>query len=377
MKLAPAPCNHFQNSAAVAGTFKMTSALKDRDSREAPDRAPIVLAAAATGLVDFIEAHCGDVDSIFGNSGIAPDMAGAPTLKVKLSSYCRLFEEAARQVRPARFRQGNFGLWFGQQFRPRDLGMWGYAAVSAPTLGAALDNLVRLFHFHQESSWMRLAAGADGLMRLEYQIYSSEIVERRQDAELSLGMFANVIRDCAGSKWAPVEVHFEHPRPDGWEEHETAFDAPVYFSQRTNALLFPPELLRRPMPGSDLQLMSMMETCLESLGSRRGGDEGLADRVKTAIRVSLPNGYPNLDRIAAELRVTPASIQREFAERGITYKDAVELTRQNLARMYLEQRMLSLTEIAMLLGYSELSAFTRAFTRWTGASPRSYRKLRH
>ena len=349
----------------------------ERSASVASARAPVVLAAAATGLVDFIEAQSGDVDSIFGNSGIAPDMTGAPTLKLKLSSYCRLFEEAARQVRPSAFRAGNFGLWFGQQFRPRDLGMWGYAAVSAPTLGAALDNLVRLFHFHQESSFMRLAAGADGLMRLEYQIRSSDIVERRQDAELSLGMFANVIRDCAGTRWAPVEVHFEHPRPDGWEEHETAFDAPCYFSQRTNALVFRPEHMERRMPGSDLQLMSMMETCLESLGSRRDGGEGLAERVKAAIRVHLPDGYPTLDRIARELRVTPASIQREFAEQGITYKDAVELTRRSLARMYLEQRMLPLTEIAMLLGYSELSAFSRAFTRWTGCSPRSWRRVQH
>src|SRR5690606_34372900 len=193
-------------------------------------------------------------DSICGNSGIAPDVAGAPTLKVKLSSYCRLFEEAARQIRPGHFSEGNFGLWFGQQFQPRDLGMWGYAAVSAPTLGAALDNLVGLFHHHQESSWMRLVEGTDRLMRLEYQIYSSRIVERRQDAELSLGMFANVVRNCCGPKWSPVEVHFEHPRPEFWREHESAFDAPVYFSQPTNALLFRPELLNRPMPGSDLQL---------------------------------------------------------------------------------------------------------------------------
>ena len=224
---------------------------------------------------------------------------------------------------------------------------------------------------------MRLQRAADGMMRLEYQIYASEIVERRQDAELSLGMFANVIRDCCGPKWAPVEVHFEHPRPEFWKEHEDAFDAPVYFSQPTNALIFRPELLERKMPGSDLQLMTMMQTCLESLGSHRSGDEGLVERVKTAIRVSLPGGYPSLERIAHDLRVAPASIQRELAEQGLTYKDAIEVTRQSLARMYLDQHQLPLTEIALLLGYSELSAFTRAFTRWTGISPRAYRKHGH
>ncbi len=95
-----------------------------------------------------------------------------------------------------------------------------------------------------------------------------------------------------------------------------AFDAPVYFSQPTNALLFRPELLERPMPGRDLQLLTMMQTCLESLGSHRAGEDGMVDRVKTAIRVNLPGGYPSLDHIAQMLRVAPAVIQRELAERG-------------------------------------------------------------
>ena len=85
----------------------------------------------------------------------------------------------------------------------------------------------------------------------------------------------------------------------------------------------------------------------------------------------------SLERIAHDLRVAPASIQRELSGQGLTYKEAVEVTRQSLARMYLDQHQLPLTEIALLLGYSELSAFTRAFTRWTGASPRAYRKQGH
>lgn len=348
----------------------MVAAWNSGETGMTPERAsPIVLAAAATGLVGFIERHGGDVDSIFGNSGIAPDMAGSTTLKLKLSAYCRVFEEAVRQT-----GVDNFGLLFGQQFQPRDLGMWGYAAVSSPTLGSALENLVQLFHYHQESSMMRLAPGEDGLMRLEYQIVSSAIVERRQDAELSLGMFTNVIRECCGPKWGPLEVHFEHPRPPSWHDHEIAFDAPVYFSQPTNALVFRPDLLNRPMPARDLKLLTMMQNCLESLGSHRPGSDGLVDRIKTAIRLNLPSGYPSLDRIAMTLRLSPGFVQRQLAEEGLTYKEAVEMTRRSLSEPYLSQRQLPLTEIALLLGYSELSAFTRAFTRWTGISPSLYRR---
>jgi AraC-like DNA-binding protein len=327
-----------------------------------------VLAAAAAGIVRFIERHGGDVDRIFGNAGIAPDMAGQPTLKLKLSAFCTLFEEASRLT-----QHDNFGLWFGNQFEPRDLGLWGYAAVASPTLGSALGNLVNLFAYHQEVSLLRLRHGRDGLMRLEYRIEAPYIIERRQDAELSLGMFLNVIRECCGASWAPEEVHFEHPRPQEWKEHERAFLAPTYFSQPSNALLFRPDILDRPMPGRDLKLMTTMQACLECLGHAAPAAANLLDRVRSTIRVRLPDGYPPLDAVAEGLRVPAATIQRELARHGLLYKDLVEMTRRELAFMYLRQRQLPFSEIALLLGYSELSAFSRAVRRWTGSSPRDVR----
>ena len=329
---------------------------------------PGVLASAATGIVGFIEKFGGDVDRIFGDAGILPDMAGAPTLKLKLSAFCQLFEESARQT-----GHGNFGLWFGNQFKPRDLGLWGYAAVSAPTLGSALENLVGLFPYHQESSAMRLVRGRDGLVRLEYQITAPAIVERRQDAELSLGMFLNFFRECCGPSWAPEEVHFEHPKPALAKEHEMAFDAPVYFSQPTNALLFRPEILARRMPATDLKLLAVMQTCLERLGSEPPAEDPLLDRVRTAVRVKLPEGCPALEEVADDLRVPVGAICRDLHHGGTTYTELVEGVRRDLALSYVRQRQLPFSEIAMLLGYSELSAFSRAFRRWTGASPREWR----
>jgi AraC-like DNA-binding protein len=333
--------------------------------------APAILASAATGIVSHIERLHGDIDSIFGNAGIAPEMAGLPTLQLRLASFITLFEEAARRT-----GQDNFGLWFGNQFMPRDLGLWGYAAISSPTVGSALENLVNLFRFQQGSSMMRCVKRKDGLLRLEYQIIAPDIVARRQDAELSLGMFLNVIREGMGPKWAPEEVHFEHPRPQAWKDHESAFDAPVYFSQPTNALVFRTNILDRSMPARDLQLLAVMQTCMEQLGPSSAAADGLFDRICAAIRMRLPNGYPTLEQIAHDLRISPGAVQRELSDRNVTYKDAVETTRRNLAEMYLQQRQLPLTEIALLLGYSELSAFSRAFTRWTGTSPRQYRRVK-
>lgn len=339
------------------------------DRHERPDGGPAIIAAAATGIVEYIEGLGGDIDTIFGNAGIDPAVAGSTTLKLRLSDFCTLFEEAA-----GRTGASNFGLWFGNQFRPRQLGLWGYAAVSSPTLGAALENLVGLFRYHQESSSMRFRRDEDGLCRLEYRIDAPGIVERRQDAELSLGMFLNVVREACGSAWAPVEVHFEHPRPADVDEHMRAFDAPVYFAQPTNALVFRPEILQRRMPASDLTLMAMMRTCLTQLAEIDEGPVSLADSVRSAIRTRLPQGHPALEEVAADLRVPAAAITRALAGLGLSYKEMVERTRRELALSYLRQRHLPLSEIAFLLGYSELSAFSRAVKRWTGTSPRKLRE---
>jgi AraC-like DNA-binding protein len=330
---------------------------------------PGVLASAATGIADHIARRHGDLDLICGRAGVSPATVGQPTVSLGLSSYCALFEEAARQT-----GDGNFGLWFGNGFKPRDLGLIGYAAVSSPTLGSALENFVDLFAHHQQSTVMRIAEPEQGLVRLEYQIRVPDILVRRQDAELSLGMFLNIIRENCGSSWSPLEVHFEHPRPEGWREHESAFDAPVFFAQPTNALIFRKELFSRPMPAPDLKLLSIARLCLKSVGVQSVTPETLTDRVKAEVRARLADGYPALEDIAATLKATPSGIQRELNRAQMTYKDVVEEVRKGLAFAYLRQRELPLSEIAFLLGYSELSAFSRAFSRWTGASPRQYRQ---
>jgi AraC-like DNA-binding protein/Flp pilus assembly pilin Flp len=341
---------------------------EDRDTA-ADGGEPAVIAAAATGIVDYIDRLGGDIDTIFGNSGIAPESAGSTTLKLRLADFCTLFEEASKRT-----GYDNFGLWFGNQFQPRDLGLWGYAAISAPTLGSALETLVGLFRYHQESSVMRFVRDTDGFVRIEYRIEAPDILERRQDAELSLGMFLNVVRECCGMGWSPEEVHFEHPRPPGFTDHERAFGAPVYFAQNTNALLFRPDILERRMPACDLRLMTMMRSCLIELADVANPPLSLFDSVRSAIRHGLPQGCPTLESVCRDLRITPTAVHRALSLEGVAFKDLIEATRRELAMSYLRQRHLPISEIALLLGYSELSAFSRAVRRWTGTSPTLIRR---
>ena len=196
---------------------------------------------------------------------------------------------------------------------------------------------------------------------------------RRQDAELTLGMVVNVFRHCLGPSWAPEEVHCEHPKPEGWREHESAFAAPVYFGQRTNAVIFRNDGLTRRMPHANLRKLNLLCDEIVQVGGGTGV-VSLLDQVKGEIRSRLPDGLPYVETIADALGIPRWTLQRRLADYGVSFSDAVDLVRRELAERHIRQAYVSIVEIADILGYSELSAFSRAFRRWFGLSPQKYRE---
>ena len=323
---------------------------------------PAILASAATGIVGHIERLHGDIDSIFGNAGIAPEMAGLPTLQLRLAAFITLFEEAARRT-----GQDNFGLWFGNQFLPRDLGLWGYAAISSPTVGSALENLVEP---------VPLSAGLflPALPEAQGRPAAPGIPDRRarhRGAAAGRGAVARHVpqrdpRIPAGRngrrKRCISSIRARRPgrsmnrrstlrsisasRPTPW------CSAPTSSAARCRRAICSCSPSCRPAWSSWVRPRRRPTDC--STGS--APPSGCA--CPTAIR-----RWTRLRTICASL---PAPCSASCRDHNVTYKDAVETTRRNLAEMYLQQRQLPLTEIALLLGYSELSAFSRAFTRWTG-----------
>ncbi len=327
-----------------------------------------VLSAAATGSAELFRRYNGDVEAILGRVGIRADDLDGPINEINLAQYCAMFEEAARQT-----GQDNMGLEFGQNFMPRQLGMLGYAAVSSPTLAAALRNLETYFPAHQGQTSFGLVQDC-GILWLCYRIFDERIERRRQDAELSMGMFCNVFREALGRTWAPLEVRFEHERPDGAAEHERRFGAPVKFGRRTNAIAFRRSDLDACMPSQDPYLFSLVRPFLESRCQPTTDPQEFAALLRNEIKVHLRNGLPTLQEAAKMTRLSEASFQRLLRANGISFADVLRAAREELAIHYLTRSDLSLTEIAFSLGYSELSAFSRAFRSWTGISPQRFRR---
>ncbi|MBE8591305.1 AraC family transcriptional regulator [Pseudomonas sp. MAFF 301449] len=330
-----------------------------------------VLSSAATGLIEFIQQKGGDADRILGHAGLNPEHLQHPTLSLDLNQYCAVFEEAARQT-----QDDNFGLRYGNQFKPDGLGMLGYVGICSETLGDALRNVVKVFPIHQQGSLLRLEVEGEWC-RLDYQVQYGAIFRKRQDAELSLGMFTNLMRHAIGQKWAPERVHFEHPQPEAWHEHCKAFDAPVFFGQPCNSLVFRRSVLEKVMPGRDSRLLAIVMESMDLL-ARQGGERqsvnGIINDVQAQIRIQLSNGDPCLDQVAEHLQMTSWTLQRRLGETGMTFSSLVDKVRQELAQYYLTQAHLPISELALLLGYSEVSAFSRAFRRWHGVSPKQWRQ---
>ncbi|RVU51031.1 AraC family transcriptional regulator [Pseudomonas syringae pv. syringae] len=329
-----------------------------------------VLSSAATGLVDFIHRKGGDSDRILGRAGLDPEHLQHPTWSLNLGQYCAVFEEAAKQT-----QDDNFGLRYGSQFKPDGLGMLGYVGMCSETLGDALRNVVKMFPIHQQGSLLRLEEMGEWC-RLDYQVQYGAIFHKRQDAELSLGMFTNLMRHALGQKWAPERVYFEHPQPQAWHEHCKLFDAPVFFDQPLNSLLFRRSLLDQAMPGRDSRLLTIVMESMSLLvrpTSDSSDANGIVHDVQAQIRIQLADGEPNLERVSEQLQIGSWTLQRRLGDSGLTFSQLVDKVRRELAQHYLSQANMPISELALLLGYSEASAFSRAFRRWYGVSPRQWR----
>jgi AraC-like DNA-binding protein len=330
---------------------------------------PRVATVAAAGVLGVISQFGGDAGRIFGAARLELDQVMNVASTLDLRRYCDLFEQAALQTGVS-----SFGLRFGARYRLEDMGMMGALVLNSATLGEALRHLCAYFPAMQEHSSLSLREEGE-LVALCYQITDGRIAQRRQDAELSIGIFNNIFLRCLGPGWAPEEVHFEHLRGGDASEIAGLLGAPVYFAAPKNAILFRREVLARRMPGAAPERVPALRAALRRRLEVARPDDFIG-QVMAEIRRGFAEGNANIDRVAARLGLSEAGLYRRLAERNENFSALTQVIRRELAVMYVAQPGIAFTELAPLLGYSELSAFSRAFTRWTGVSPARYRMER-
>jgi AraC-like DNA-binding protein len=322
----------------------------------------MIRAGAATGVLEAVASRGGSPERVLRSAGLRGAELGDPDRLVDLARLNALYEAAARETGDTAF-----GLHLGLAWDLGRLGTLSYAVLNAPTVGIGLHNLARY-------SGANLQAGRIGLVvrgrevRVSYEL-NAEPELCRQHAEGAAVLICRVLRRLVGDTWRPVQVLFGHRHPPDVSEHGRAFGAPIHFGVGANATIVLDAVhLEQAVPGADRLLLPIVERHLDRVLATAAGDVWLV-QVRNAIAQTLCDGSPRIRTIAKRLAMSVRTLQRRLDERGVVFTALVAEIRSALAHRYLADPRADLTEVALLLGYSDLSAFDRAFRRWTGSTP--------
>lgn len=185
-----------------------------------------------------------------------------------------------------------------------------------------------------------------------------------------------VLRAMTETNISPLGVAFQQPAPADTSDYATAFQCPVYFGQAQNVLTYRTQDLLKPTAKADLSINQfLVAKVAEETAGLKVGESGLLTQVDTLIRRALPGGIPSMAKVGQQLGMSNRTLTRRLAAEGVTFRELIQRTQETLARQLLRSTNQSMAEIAFQTGFSEQSAFSRAFKRWTGHAPAAYRQL--
>lgn len=300
--------------------------------------------------------------------GLDEKILSAPESEIPVPQYVALWEVLGREVSPS------IGLEVAMRTESSELGAYGHAIRCAPSMQLVLRSLSRFMVVLTQSTQLEVEDNGKWVT-LAYRVTDASIVQRRQDAELTICVVLNLLREVTQHpQLIPVRVAFEHRAPADLTRHRQAFACPIRFEQPDNRLYFARELLDMPIRTADSRLFQALEPFLEQQRKTRSSATDLLTQITHHIASSLSSGCASLDQVASGLNIGVRTLQRRLAEHNVEFSRLVEEVRRSLAENYVMQSDYSLTEIALLLGYSEASTFCRAFRRWTQLTPQQFRQ---
>jgi len=265
----------------------------------------------------------------------------------------------------------HFGLLVGQEDMLSSLGLVGCLMPPRQTVGKALQTLA--WHLRQHSlDAAPLLSVSDGMATLRCVAHDPGIEGADQIADGAIATALNIMRALCGPRWAPTEVLLPRPPPSDLGPFERLFRAPVRFDAGTAALIFPMFWLRQPIAGAGEVLRLLFEERFdpsEVIPYHGTFSNGL----RHMLRTRLMKEDCSAKRIAGLLSMNRRTLNRRLHGEGTSFTIVVNEVRFEIARQLLADSEVTFNQVAAALGFSEPSAFTRAFRRWSGQSPTEWR----
>lgn len=267
------------------------------------------------------------------------------------------------------------GLHLARLLERGTFGLAEFAARSAPTVGAGLERLVRYIGLLNELVTVEVHRQAR-LVSVEQRIAGKPSCLGRHANEFFVGFMVHQLRELTGAEQAPRRVWFAHRAPPRQDELARALGANrLEFDRGANGFEIDAALLAKPLATAEPVLLGLLDDQAAQQLSLRASPIRFLGQVRAIVHQSLPDGAPAIASVAKAMSLSSRSLQRRLGDEGTTFKQLVESVREEMARAYVARGTQPMGEIAFLLGFSESSAFVRAFKRWTGMTAREFRAL--
>lgn len=305
------------------------------------------------------------LDPILSDIGLPSDIFADPDNTLPFPVFCRLVGLCTEAV-----GREDFGLLICERIGASNLGLVGFLLKQAPDVRTALGDLVRYLHHHDRGAVPFLTL-ADGEARLGYSILEPHVPATAQIYDGALAIGCNVMRGLCGPHWTPTEVTLSRRRPAAPGRYERFFGAAVRFDAEQSALVFPERWLDTPIEGADAALRRVLQEQVDLLEAEE--TSGFAEQVRRLLRTCLLTRNGTFDDIAGLLQTTRRTLTRRLEAEGTTFRQLSEEIQYEIARQLIENTAMTMTEIGLVLRYSEASAFSRAFRQWAGTTPRDWR----
>ena len=309
-----------------------------------------------------------DADAVFREVGLDPGALNDPGARYPVASMTRLWGVA-------RERSGDpcFGLTAAEQWHPTTWHGLGYAWLASTTLEEAMRRLVRYSAVISNAAEFRLleVGGRFKLVLAVHRESGVEPVPAVMDA-----VAANVVhmsRLTYGDDFNPVSIELRHSGTGCRKRRREFFRCPIQYDAEEIAVEIERSVACKPLSTANADLAHANERVISDYLAELGGG-GVAMRVRARLVDGLPSGDVTEKSVAESLNMSARTLQRRLSDENTTYKSVLEDTRRQLAERFIRDRTLTLNEITYLLGFSEISSFSRSFRRWTGMAPTVYRQ---
>ncbi|MFG1461973.1 AraC family transcriptional regulator ligand-binding domain-containing protein [Xanthobacter sp. DSM 24535] len=332
----------------------------------------LITTSATQALVSTIAGKGTDTGEVIAKLGMAQENFCGSSSFLPLATFTSILESAA-EVRG----DATFGVELGKAFRHEGLGPIALLFLTSRTVGDALEKFTRCFPSVQSNTKHALTI-SNGIARLAYLIADPAVRFRVQDANFTLAIEYSMLARLLGPGRRMACVELEHLPGEDLEVYRDHFACPVKFGGRENAICFPAEYLDIPIASADLPLNARIETELCEVIRTNDGRLDLVCGIEAWMTACLAHSTSiDIEYAASDFGMSLRSFQRKLAEHGVSYMDLRNKVRFRIAKCILAETSISITSLALYLGYSETSAFSRSFRQHVGMTAATFRARAH